>query len=336
LSSSASSSISTNAYFVATDGSDSNPGTKSSPFRTIKKGLSVLRAGYTLYIRAGTWREGTYTIDTHETLGFPITGGTSFSNGAVISGYPGDPKPVIDGNVRLGGFGDTRSPYVTLKDLIIDGSKVTENLLQVNAHHQRLDGVELRNLQGAIHTIFVSVSGDNVEFLNCSIHDGMVSGPEVGRNAYGWYASAQNMIIDNCDVYNLVGYGLHLYDSGSTRVSKNIIRNSRFSNTGITSAVQILLSSGSNNEFYNNVVHQPSPTTSDIRRSGVFVDYNCSNCKVYGNTIYGHDDVGVGVMAAAVNTTVKDNRVYQNNPNIVNYGSGTFLSNNLTTPPLFP
>ncbi len=40
-------------YYVATTGSDSSPGTLQQPFRTIVKGVSVLRPGDTVFVRAG-------------------------------------------------------------------------------------------------------------------------------------------------------------------------------------------------------------------------------------------------------------------------------------------
>ena len=40
-------------YYVAIAGSDSNLGSQSSPFRTVKKGISILKPGDTLYIRGG-------------------------------------------------------------------------------------------------------------------------------------------------------------------------------------------------------------------------------------------------------------------------------------------
>ena len=47
--------VSAATYYVATNGSDSNPGTQSQPFQTVQKGLSVLQAGDTLYLRGGTY-----------------------------------------------------------------------------------------------------------------------------------------------------------------------------------------------------------------------------------------------------------------------------------------
>src|SRR3954470_11336372 len=44
-------------YYVSTDGDDANPGTIDQPFRTIQKAASIIAAGDTTYIRAGTYRE---------------------------------------------------------------------------------------------------------------------------------------------------------------------------------------------------------------------------------------------------------------------------------------
>ena len=68
-------------YFVATNGSDSNPGTISQPFRTIAKGVSMLTPGKTLLVRSGTYAES---------LQNTIPGGTSWSSPVTVEAYPGD------------------------------------------------------------------------------------------------------------------------------------------------------------------------------------------------------------------------------------------------------
>jgi parallel beta-helix repeat protein len=44
-------------YYIAPDGSDTNAGTKTSPFKTISKGASVAQAGDTVYVLEGVYRE---------------------------------------------------------------------------------------------------------------------------------------------------------------------------------------------------------------------------------------------------------------------------------------
>jgi hypothetical protein len=46
-----------NVYYVAADGSDSNPGTEVQPWLTIRKAAYTLVAGDTVYIRSGNYRE---------------------------------------------------------------------------------------------------------------------------------------------------------------------------------------------------------------------------------------------------------------------------------------
>src|SRR6266699_878074 len=70
-------------YYVAPTGNDANPGGQSQPFRTIKKGVSILQPGDTLYIRQGTYAEAIRT-----STGIPS--GTSWSNAVTIAGYPNE------------------------------------------------------------------------------------------------------------------------------------------------------------------------------------------------------------------------------------------------------
>ena len=93
-------------YYVSTTGSDSNPGTLSSPFKTWQAGASVLRPGDTLLIRGGT-----YTSPLSPGAGDCVVivqnlKGTS-SNHIVISAYPGE-QPILD----LAGFDQARNTTV--------------------------------------------------------------------------------------------------------------------------------------------------------------------------------------------------------------------------------
>jgi hypothetical protein len=53
------------SYYVATTGDDANPGTRSSPFRSLSKAVSVLKPGETLLVRAGTY-VGSYATGTRD------------------------------------------------------------------------------------------------------------------------------------------------------------------------------------------------------------------------------------------------------------------------------
>src|SRR5438128_7682488 len=83
-------------YYVATNGNNANPETQAQPFQTIGKGLSVLTAGATLYIRGGTYAE---SISTPANT---IPSGTSWSNVVTIAGYPNETVTLISAGFSTG------------------------------------------------------------------------------------------------------------------------------------------------------------------------------------------------------------------------------------------
>lgn len=90
----------TGNYYVATTGSDSNNGTSvSTPFATISKALSVVSAGQTILVRAGT-----YNLSTR------ININTAWGSNVRLWGY-GEERPIIDGS-SLGAAAAGRAVYV--------------------------------------------------------------------------------------------------------------------------------------------------------------------------------------------------------------------------------
>ena len=73
-------------WYVSATGSDSNTGTIASPFKSIEKAVSVVKAGETIYVRGGI-----YNLTATITLG---KSGTA-SAGITLTSYPGE-KPVLD------------------------------------------------------------------------------------------------------------------------------------------------------------------------------------------------------------------------------------------------
>ncbi len=73
-------------FYVAPDGSDSNPGTRSQPWRTIQRAADSLLPGDTVYIRAGTFRERV----------LPLNSGSDAAHWITYSAYPGE-VVTIDG-----------------------------------------------------------------------------------------------------------------------------------------------------------------------------------------------------------------------------------------------
>ena len=77
--------------YVSPTGSDTNPGSFTAPFRTIRRGLTSLYPGDTLYVRGGTYVEDIRSIS--------IRPGTATTRVTVVA-YPGE-RPVLQGLLWL-------------------------------------------------------------------------------------------------------------------------------------------------------------------------------------------------------------------------------------------
>jgi hypothetical protein len=82
-----------NTYYVATNGSDSNTGSITSPWRTIKKALTSLYVDDTLYVRGGTYVE--------RIISPSIRPGAPYERIKVVA-YPGE-RPIIKGLLWMSG-----------------------------------------------------------------------------------------------------------------------------------------------------------------------------------------------------------------------------------------
>src|SRR5205085_1083823 len=74
------------AFYVSTTGSDSNPGSLSSPWRTIQHAANSVQAGDTVYVRGGVYNESANI----SVSGSAIAGSITFQS------YPGE-TAIVDG-----------------------------------------------------------------------------------------------------------------------------------------------------------------------------------------------------------------------------------------------
>ncbi|MGS2642968.1 carbohydrate-binding protein [Streptosporangium sp. LJ11] len=121
-------------YHVSTSGSDSNPGTSSSPFRNLQRCAAVMTAGDTCEIASGTYRE---TVT-------PSANGTA-TNRITYTAAPGA-AVIVDGSDPVAGWSQ------------VTGAQLTA----LKANDPTLDGSEFAAAVGAgrIHRAAVTVNGD--------------------------------------------------------------------------------------------------------------------------------------------------------------------------------
>jgi hypothetical protein len=174
-------------YFVATSGSDANPGTEAAPWRTINKAAHTATPGSTVNVRGGTYSEMvTVTVSGSAAAGY-IT----------FQSYPGE-TAVIDGT------------SVTV------GSGAHDVILMESRSYLRWKGFELRNFRTAqvdneINGISVYGTSHHIEILDNKIHhiESNVTS-ESGASAHGIVvlgttpaAAITDVLIDNNQLYNL-------------------------------------------------------------------------------------------------------------------------------------
>jgi parallel beta-helix repeat protein len=304
-------------YYVATNGSDSYPGTINQPFKTIKKGISVLSAGDTLYIRAGSYPEainsGNQTIPT----------GTSWNSVVMISAYQGE-AVTITGIVLYHSY----VRYIVFDGLIIDpsGSLDESVYLSNGTNHIRVKNSEIKNSRRQGVLIARGTGGtDFNEFINVNVHH---NGTTAGYD-HGVYIEGSNNLVEGSEIHHNAAYGIHVFMSGGSSTSNNIIRNNRIYSNGVLPGTSfgIVLSCGDGNMAYNNLVYN--------NKGGIQVDFRATNTQVYNNTIYNNTGDGILINSSSTAAIVKNNIIYQNGGIINNYASGTQVSNNLTTNPMF-
>lgn len=315
-------------YYVATNGSDSSSGAITQPLQTIKKGISMLKAGDTLYVRGGTYAEN---IDSNR---MTIPTGISWTNPVTIAAYSGETvvlRPGGGGEVI--NLGHSYIQYLIFDSLTIDATGVQYGISTTNgAHHVRFTNVEVKNATSAGGVISsygnaAAPSATYHEYIGMRVHDNGST-----RWHHGFYISTSGNLIDQCQIFSNAGYGVHIYTGDPSKpANNNVVRNSRIYGNGSAggTAFGIILSNGDGNLAYNNFVYNNS--------AGIQVG-SSTNTKVYNNTIYGNTAggyAGVVVDSGSRAAVVRNNIIYQNAGTISDHGSGTQLSNNFTTDPLF-
>ncbi len=315
-------------YYVAKSGSDSNNGTnEATPFRTVKKCLSVLAPGHTCYIKNGKYSEGRLHLGVSGTVNAPIK----------ILAYPGH-EPVI--------FFDDNDPA---------NPKFWRFLLQVLPGHNKpiayihVEGLTFEggggfrwyNCQSCVirrnwfknsyNSGFLGTGGIDNVFDSNVISD---AGDRVYGGGHGMYINGSRWTITNNIIYAPEHYGIQLrgnYDPFNTtnfpspefgKVEDAVIRNNVFAYSRRAAGVVIYGEwvNGAiieNNIFYQNL-QVGGGTASGIRwvaccSTGVQINNNIFYATAPRNTLWMDRSPTEGV-----HYTQSGNVINTSNPNFVN------------------
>ncbi len=199
-----------NSYYVSKQGSDSNPGTLSSPFATINYGWKKLAPGDTLHIMAGTYAE-TVKPTILGTATLPVT----------ITAYSGD-KVIIDGQNTSERPLELVGSYITAKNLEVINSKWA--CAVVGGTNNTVDNIIVHNCYS--HGIYTE--NNNANILNSTIYDTNLIN-KARTMSSGWGSGiklkmgANNVTVQNNVVYNNYGEGI-----AATRATNSVIKNNFF------------------------------------------------------------------------------------------------------------
>jgi parallel beta-helix repeat protein len=280
-------------YYVAPDGSDWNPGTEDQPFQTLGRGVRDLSPGDTLYVKNGTYTGG-YELSN-------IPSGASWDNPVTMAAYPGH-SPVIGAPGQAVVLPLVKSRYVVIDGFFIDGTNTGVGI-EITWGAGIADHIRIQNsdIAYAQFGIFVTEGSDGNEFIRLQVHDNGFTDFN-----HGIYIRSSNNLVEDCSIYDNMGWGVHLYSGWQRGVDNNVIRNNAIYDNGRagTRGDGILLSSGSGNQAYNNVVWG--------NVGGIRIDYNASNTYVYDNTVYENTGYGIYIGTQSYNALVESNSISNN------------------------
>ena len=215
-------------YYVATDGSDSNAGSKDKPFATLNKANKVVAAGDTVWVRGGIYdlRDTVFFARYKMTAAIVLTAsGESDDNRIHYLAYPGE-RPIFDATnlpVAAGGEHSDGTP---------EGAMYTSPIV-ISAKYLHLKGFEVRNtpmkhnsnsgvfLYASKHIFLEQIDshhnagpgffandgapdGGGHIFLNCDAHD--------NYDPLGWQGDGENAD----------GFGAHYQKPGEGDTTKFI------------------------------------------------------------------------------------------------------------------
>jgi parallel beta-helix repeat protein len=291
--------------YVAPSGSDSNPGTRDEPFRTLTRAAQAVTPGTTVHVAPGTYF-GSVRTATHGTAEARIVFESTERGGARL-------VPPLDS--RQPAAWDNRADYLDIVGFEIDGGQYQSGIKWLSGiynggshngiHHNHVhhigNDVPCEARGGAGIGIDSYYKGRDAEVIGNHVHD---IGPPQCRYMHGIYISTTASVRNNI-IYRASGAGIHLWHDASNVTIRG--------NTVAASGTGIVIGGG---DFY----HGKGPN---------------DHTHTMNNIVY---DNGYGVLeqgATGANISYRNNLVFQNSGGDWKLAPGRRHSGTISAPPLF-
>jgi hypothetical protein len=189
------------SYYVSTEGTDSGPGSRNTPWRTIARALESVRPGDTIFLRGGTYAQN-LVVSTSGTAARPITLRSSPGEQAVLRPAPTDPSYPVE---------VMDAAYVRLAGLVVEGAvgvSIANVYVEGGSHDVEISGCTIRKSQE--QGIFTDRTTRRVQVVGNSIYEnGTTSDP---KQNHGIYVEGTDQVIANNVIFSQPhGYGIQVY-----------------------------------------------------------------------------------------------------------------------------
>lgn len=322
-------------YYVSKAGDDANPGTKSSPWKSLSKANNKVQPGDIVFIRGGEYQE-------------VLRPGRSGSQDAYITyrAYPGE-KPVLTNSPGKTAIVLDNRDYIAIEGIFVDGKKpytsanLTKFVSMIDAnyniirdsnfkyalgwnaveisgssHHNRILNNRMSDVGGWGVDDGTRHKGDIIRILDNAKFN-LVQGNHLTRGGHnliavaGSYNVIRNNHLDNSWGSDKGYRAVELTASSSGRgynvLEDNVIVNSKRSSFGFPMAMK---AEGTNQIVRRNLLMSNSQEViSAVTRDGVPVS---KNAKIYHNVIYNNGGPGLRLSSFDGGANV-DGNVFKNN-----------------------
>ncbi|HEY9635750.1 MAG TPA: right-handed parallel beta-helix repeat-containing protein [Coleofasciculaceae cyanobacterium] len=292
-------------FYVALNGSDSNPGTFDKPWVTINHAADVLKAGETVYIRGGTYR-----------INQQIVAKNSGTEKAwiVYSSYPGEQAIIDASDVKVGppvgtppfphdqgAFQVERVSYIRLNNLKLTNSHSAGFTVR-DSHHIKL----YNNTASTTYSSGIAVWCSNNLGRGCE-HNKVIGNTVIKANTYDMIMpgfdrgeETPHEALSVGDIYYFeIAYN-HIYDCDKEGID--------------------VKGSSKHGTVHHNHIH-------NLARQGLYVDNwgdSIEDIEVYENVV--HDSKGAGIALSVEGGKLTNDIKIHHNFLYNNLGTGIFFS----------
>lgn len=298
--------------YVSPNGSDSNSGTQSAPFRTIQKAAGLVKAGSTVHVAAGNYSGNISSRNS----------GTATARIRFVSDTAWGAKIVGSGTESVWNQGGS---YTDIVGFDISGPPRIGILN--NASYNAILGNHIHDMKvsggctgsGGAGIVNANYTGRDNDIVGNVVHD--IGTPGACNGVHAIYHANLGGHIYNNIAYRASAFGIHLWHAANQVV---VMNNTVFSNGSASMGGGIVLGTGDapggvtldNTIVANNIVYNnPGASIWEYCYSG----QNCigSNVKVTNNLLYGNGK-SISLKVGSATNTINAN------PLFVNFAGGDY------------